>query len=66
MMYQPIETLQESRERAIVEGWARTAKEYNPRTLTLKEWAQVQRAELNERIAEKTPFVLGEPLYKIR
>lgn len=49
-------------ERKIIEGWARLADEYEPRELTTLELHQLERAELNERQAAETPFVLGEPL----
>jgi hypothetical protein len=46
----------------IVEGWARVAEGYSPRPLTQLEHNQVDRASLEEDIAKRTPFVLGEPL----
>jgi hypothetical protein len=49
-------------EQEIIDGWAELAEEYEPRSLNAKELAQVQQAELEEEIAKKTPFVLGEPL----
>ncbi len=50
-------------EAAIVEGWARVAETYEPRPLNTIERHQVERAELAERIAERTPFTLGEPIH---
>jgi hypothetical protein len=49
-------------DKEIIAGWARVTEEYEPRSLTPKEQAQVERAELEEQIAARTPFVLGEPL----
>jgi hypothetical protein len=45
-------------DRAIVEGWARVCEEYTPRPLNPLEQAQVERAALEERLAQKMPFVL--------
>jgi hypothetical protein len=59
-MYQPVELLQDTKARLIVEGWARVAQEYTPRPLTTLERHQMERAELVERQAQETPFVLGE------
>ena len=50
-------------EEAIVIGWAKVARTYEPRPLNWHEQQQVERAELAERLAEKTPFTLGEPIY---
>ena len=50
-------------EKAIVEGWARVAENYEPRSLNSLEQAQVERAALNEEIAKRTPFVLGQPIH---
>lgn len=50
-------------EAAIIAGWARFAEEYEPRSLNPLEQAQVERAVLNEEIAKRTPFVLGQPIH---
>jgi len=49
-------------EKEVIEGWAKVAKDYVPRPLTQLEQNQIERAELEERIAEKTSFTLGKPL----
>lgn len=50
-------------EKLILEGWARLAEEYEPRPLSIVEQHQVERAVLNEEIAKRTPFVLGQPIH---
>ena len=47
----------------IYDGWVKVAENYEPRPLTILERAQFERAALNEKIAENTPFVLGEPIH---
>jgi hypothetical protein len=47
----------------IVKGWARACENYTPRPLTTLERHQMERAELIERQAAETPFVLGEPIH---
>lgn len=43
----------------IVIGWAKIAKEYQPRDLNEKEKAQADRAALEEKLAKKVSFKLG-------
>jgi hypothetical protein len=45
-------------EKQIVEGWARVAEEYEPRELNPLEKAQVERAELEEKLAKTKEFTL--------
>ena len=49
-------------DKEIIDRWARVAENYEPRPLNAYEQAQVERAGLEEKIAERTPFVLGEPI----
>lgn len=53
----------EDNEKEIIEGWARTAAEYEPRPLNERERHQVERAELMERQAARTSFTLGELIW---
>jgi hypothetical protein len=52
---------QEERE-VILKGWEHTSKEYKFGGLTETESAQFERAQFAEQQAERTSFVLGEPL----
>ena len=63
-MYQPIETLYETKDRLIYEGWEEAMKDFKLRPLTTIERHQFEREMLAHRQAQETPFVLGEPLYK--
>jgi len=48
----------------IMEGWLRISKEYQGGELTEEEKAQFEKAKLADKQAQKTRFVLGEPLLK--
>ena len=50
-------------DREIIEGWARVAEDYEPRPLNSLELRQFERLALEERLAKRTPFVLGEPIH---
>ncbi len=45
-------------ERRIVEGWARVAREYKPRPLTVTERHQLERLHLEDRLAAEKKFTL--------
>lgn len=49
-------------EKEIIEGWARLAAEYKPRPLNSLEQRQIEKAELEERLAARASFVLGGPI----
>lgn len=50
-------------EAAIIEGWARLVEEYEPRPLNPLEQHQAERATLEEEIAKRAPFILGQPIH---
>lgn len=56
---------EKEREKSILEGWERFAKEYRPGELNEQEKARFERALFAEEQARKTSFVLGGPV-KIR
>jgi hypothetical protein len=49
-------------EEAIRAGWARLAETWEPRPLNWKEKAQLERLHLEDKLAKKASFVLGEPI----
>jgi hypothetical protein len=50
------------KDKEIIEGWERVAKDFELRELTSLEKRQVARAEIEEELAKNTPFILGELL----
>jgi len=46
----------------IIDGWD-GINEWQPRALTTVERHQIQQAELEEYMSNRTPFKLGEPIY---